>query len=160
VLRQAEIEELGPRRREHHVARLKVAVNDPLAVRCFERVRDFDAIAQDLGERKRTARKTCSQRLTLQQLEHQIVDVMLAPDVVQAADVGVAERGDSLGLAGEPCSELRVLRQLRREHLNGYRAIQARVAGPIHLAHPPSPDEGQDFVRAKARTRLQGHVSR
>jgi hypothetical protein len=73
---------------------------------------------------------------------------------VQAADVGVVQRGDRFGLAGESCLELGVAGQLRGENLEGYPASQSRVSGAIHLTHSPCANEGQDFVRAKARARL------
>jgi hypothetical protein len=66
----------------------------------------------------------------------------------------MVQRGDRFSLARESCPELGVARQLRRENLHRYGAIQARVARPIHLAHPPSTDVGQDFVWAEARARL------
>ena len=46
--RQAEVEELRARRRQHHVARLQIAMHDPLTVRMIERARDL---------RRRSARR-------------------------------------------------------------------------------------------------------
>ena len=135
-------------------------MDDALPVCRLERVRDFDAEAEDLGERQRAARETCRQRLALEQFEHQIVDVVLAADVVQAADVRVVERGDGFGLAGEARAELGVGRQLRRENLHRDRAVQARVARPIHLAHAPGADERNHFIRAEPCAGLERHVWR
>ena len=36
-------------------------------------------------------------------------------------------------------------------------ALQLRIAGPIHLAHPTLADQGGDFIRAEASARCQGH---
>ena len=36
-------------------------------------------------------------------------------------------------------------------------ALQLRIAGPIHLAHPTLADEGGDVIRAEASTWCQGH---
>ena len=63
------------------------------------------------------------------------------PMSYSAADVRVIERGDRFGLACEARAELGVGRQLRREDLHGDAAVQARVAGPIHLAHAPCAEE-------------------
>ena len=54
-LGQAEVEELGARLRQHDVARLQVAVDDAVAVRLVEGVRDLDAVAQHLIGRQRAA---------------------------------------------------------------------------------------------------------
>ena len=47
-LGEAEVEELDARLRQHDVAGLEVAVDDPLPVRLVERVGDLDPVAQDL----------------------------------------------------------------------------------------------------------------
>ena len=41
---------------------------------------------------------------------------------------------------------------------HGDGTIKARVARPIYLAHAPGTDQGENLIRAKARTRLQGHL--
>jgi hypothetical protein len=48
VLRQAEVEELRARRREHHVSWLQVAMYDAASVSGFEGIRDIAAKAEDL----------------------------------------------------------------------------------------------------------------
>ena len=112
-------------------------------------VRDLDPEAEYLCERQRPAFDTCGQRLAFEQFEYEVLGVVLSADVVQAADVRVIERRDRLGLALEPCAELRVTRQLRREHLHGDLAVEARIAGLIHLAHASGPDQGEDLVGAE-----------
>ena len=88
----------------------------------------------------------------------EVVDVVLAADVVQAADVRVVQRGDRLGLASEAGPELGITGQLRRKNLHGYQAVEARIAGAIHLAHPSGADDGENLVGAQTGTRLQGHA--
>ena len=160
VLREAEIEQLGPGRGEHHVPRLQIAMDDAEPVRGLERVRDFNAEAEDLAQRQRAACQTGGQRLTLEQFEHQILDVVLAADVVQAADVRVVERGDGFGLTGEARAELGIRRQFRREDLQRHAAVQARIAGPIHLAHATRAKQGEHFVGAEPLPGLQRHAAR
>ena len=58
-------------------------------------------------------------------LHHQIVGA----DVVDLADVGMIQRGDSLGFA------LEAFGKLRGRDFDGDVAIQARIVGAIHLAH-------------------------
>jgi hypothetical protein len=158
VLREASVEQLGACRREHDVARLQIAMDYPPGVRGLDGIGDFYAMAEDLRKWQWAARETCGQRLALEQFEHQIISIVLATDVVQAADVRVVQRGDRFGLAGEPCPELGIVRQLRCENLQRYRSVQTCVAGSIHLAHAPTANQGQDFIWPEARSRLQGHV--
>ena len=158
VLREAEIEQLGARRREHDVPGLQIPMDDALPVCRLKGVRDLDAEAEYLCERQRSTFETCRQRLTFEQFEHEVLGVVLAADVVQAADVRVIERGDRLGLALEAGAELRVGRQLRREHLHRDLAVKARITGLIHLAHASGPDQRENLVGAKPCTGLQGHV--
>jgi hypothetical protein len=48
---------------------------------------------------------------------------------------------------------------LRRSQssVNGDRAVEARVAGLVDLAHAPDADEAEDFVGAQPRARSQRH---
>ena len=130
-------------------AGLQIPVDDAVSVGRLKGVRDLDAEAEYLRERQRPAFDTCRQRLAFEQFEDEVLGVVLSADVVQAADVRVIERRDRLGLALEAGAELRVTRQLRREHLHGDRAVEARVAGLIHLAHASGPDQREDLVGAK-----------
>ena len=84
VLREAEIEQLRAGRGEHHVPRLQIAMDDAEPVRGLERIRDFNAEPEDLAQWQRAACQTGGQRLPVEQFEHQILDVVLAADVVQA----------------------------------------------------------------------------
>ena len=135
-------------------AGLQIPVDDAVPVCRLKRVRDLDAEAEYLRERQRPAFDTRGQRLAFEQFEHEVLGVVLSADVVQAADVRVIERGDRLGLAREARAELRVTRQLRREHLHRDLAVQARIARLIHLAHASGTDQGEDFVGAEPCTRL------
>jgi hypothetical protein len=159
VLRETEVEQLGARRRRHHVPRLQIAMDDAPSMCGLECISDFHAEAEDLGERQYASFQTCRQGLALEQFKHQILGLVLAADIVQAADVRVVEGRNRLGLVGEPRAEFWVIRQLRREDLHGDAALQARVARPIHLAHAPGTDQGEDFIRAEASTRLKDHVA-
>jgi hypothetical protein len=71
--------------------------------------------------------------------------------VVQGADVRVRQRGDGLRFALEPGAAFRVGTDVSRQDLDGDAAVEAGVAGPVHLAHAACPDGGLDLVRAEAR---------
>ena len=53
-LRQAEVEQLRTGLRQHHVARLEIAMDDAVPVRAVERVGDLDAVSQNLVEDQTT----------------------------------------------------------------------------------------------------------
>ena len=136
----------------------------------MESGRDLHPEAQDVFDRQRTFGEPLRQRLALNELEDQVVELFapdrLASDVVQGADVGMVERGDTLGLALEARPELRVGGELRREQLQGHVPREAGVAGPINLAHAPRAETGCHFVRTESargsescRNRCCAHTS-
>ena len=71
-------------------------------------------------------------------------------DVEQRADVRMIERRDGARLAVEAVAQLRVGGERRGEDLDRDGAIEPRIAGAIHLAHPTLADECDDFVGAEA----------
>jgi hypothetical protein len=52
-----------------------------------------------------------------------------------------------------------IAREVGGQKLQGHLAPEPQLAGEPHLAHAPHANQGDDFVRAKARTGLQGHVA-
>ena len=65
-------------------------------------------------------------------------------------DVGMRERSDGLRFALEAGAPLRVVRERRRQDLDGDVAAQPRVFRAIHLAHAAGADRGDDFIRTEA----------
>ena len=100
---------------------------------------DLDAEAHDLIERERALLQAIRERLALQVLHHQEVDAVLAADVVEDADVRMAQRRDRAGLALEALASL-LRRRVRGQDLDGDDSLEARVAGPVDLAHSPRPE--------------------
>jgi hypothetical protein len=89
-LRQSEIEYLHlPLADKENVPRLDVPMDDPLGVCRLQRPGDLDRILQQLGQRKRALLQPLRQSLTLQELHDEIIDLALAPDVMEGADVGM-----------------------------------------------------------------------
>ena len=151
--RQPEVEQLHAGLRQHDVAGLQVAVNDPLAVRLVERVGDLRAVAQHLLGRQRPLGQARGERLAFEKLHDQVVDLALAADVVQSADVRVGQRRDRLRLALEAFAQLRVVRERRRQDLDRDRAPEARVPRLVDLSHPPGADGRLDLVGAETGSR-------
>ena len=156
-LRQAEVEELHARLRQHHVAGLQVAVNDPLAVRLVQGIGDLDAAAQRLVERQGTLPETILERFALEQLHHQEVRLVLATDVEERADVRVREPGDRPRLPLESLACFGRRGPVRGQDLHRDRAIEAGVARLVDLAHAARSERREDLVRPEARTGGQAH---
>ena len=159
-LGQAEVEQLDARPRQHHVAGLEVPVHDPLPVRLIERVRDLDAVAQRLVQRKRSLREAIRQRLAFEVLHDEILGVALAPDVVERADVRVRELRDRLRLPLEALAHFGGRRQVLREHLDGHGPLEPRVLRLVHLSHAARAERREDLVRAEPCSRGERHVNR
>ena len=82
-------------------------MDDAGAVGAGERIGGLDGLAESLGERQRTARQPCGQRFAVHLFDDQEVDVALAADVVQRADVGMIEAGHRGRLAIELLAQSR-----------------------------------------------------
>ena len=100
-------------------------MHDAEMVRGRERVGDVDCVLQDVPQRQRAVHQPGGERLALDVLEHEIVDAILLPDVVQEADVGMVEGRDDPRFALEPHHEFRAAGDVRREDLEGDRAVKA-----------------------------------
>ena len=132
-LGEAEIQDL------HHAAGgdldvggLEIAMDDAPFVRGFDAVDDLTEDRQRVAERS-------SARCSVSPSTNSITRIVRG-DVVEVADVGVVQRRDRARLAREPLGELGV-RDLDRDV-----AIQARIAGAIHLAHAARADQRLNFV--------------
>ncbi len=134
-------------------------MDDPLAVRLAQRVRDLGAEPEHVGERQRSFREPILERLAVDELHDQEVDAALAPDVVQRADVRMVERRHRARFALEPLAPLHIVRQRSRQYLDGDGSIEARVARFVDLAHPARAERREDLVRSEAQPWLEGHGS-
>ena len=101
-------------------------------------LRDLDAVIEDLRDRQRAAGEARRKRLARQVLHDQEVEAVGVTDVVQHADVRMADRGDGAGFALESFARV-VLGDACRQNLDGDRAIGARVARLATSPTPPTP---------------------
>ncbi len=65
-------------------------------------------------------------------------------------DVGVIERGQQLRFAAETGQAVGVVGDRAEQDFDRDVAVQLRIARPIHLAHPPGAEWGEDLIRAHA----------
>src|SRR5437868_4286645 len=68
-----------------------------------------------------------------------------------------ASAGGSARFLLEAPQAIRVGRQGRGQHFDRDVAIEPRVAGAVHLAHPAAPDEMRDRIRTEPRPACQRH---
>ena len=93
------------------------------------------------------------QRRPLEVLHHQVIDPVLAADVVDGADVGVAQRRQAPRFALEPLTDDWIGGQRRGQDLDRDGAIEPRVAGRVDFAHTAGAERAGDLVRAEAGAR-------
>ena len=88
-------------------------------------------------------------------LHHQEVGVSLPADVEQRADVRMVQPGDGLRFALEALLHFEVLGKVRREHLDGHRAVQPGIGRLVYLAHAAGADRRNDLVGPESGAGLQ-----
>ena len=121
-------------------------MRDALAVGLVQGIRDLNGVAQGLIEWQRTLGQPLGQRFALQVLHDQEVGTVLLADVVEGADVRVAQRGNCPGLTLEPLFEIRMSGDMLGQDFDGNGAVQAGVSGFVDFAHSSSAQWGLDFV--------------
>src|SRR5258708_7497669 len=74
------------------------------------------------------------------------MDLVVGADIVDAHDVGMAERGGRSGLTQKALAAFAVLALCRWKNLQGYGAPQAGVDGAVNNAHAALAEFGKHFV--------------
>ena len=144
-----EVEQFCSRAGQHDIAGFQIPVHQSVGVRGNERVKNLECMTERLAQRKRPARQTVRDRFAVEQLHDQEVDSVDVSNVVQHADLGMTQRGRRLCLSLEPVAQARVVAKVRREYLDGDRAMQAGVGRTVDLAHAAGPQPRVDSIRSK-----------
>ena len=155
--RETEVQHFGAGGRQHHVARLEIAMDDARPMRAVEGLCDLDSACERFVQRQWPPPKAGRQGFTLDKLQHQIVDAGLRADIVDGADVRMAQCRDGARLALKPLSPVAVTRAIAADHLDRDVAAQACVAGAEHLAHAPCTQRANQFIRAEPDTGIERH---
>ena len=157
-LGDAEVEDphpLAPRvlrvRHQEDVVGLEVAVDDPLAVRGPHPGRELPA---DLHRRLRRQpldpSKARRQALALEEVHDQVGGTVGQLTEVEDLDQGrVPQIGRGLGLVEKSCHQVRLLRVLGQQHLDGDPAPQ--LAGAWRRTPPPCPPRRSSPRRSSCR---------
>ena len=152
---EAEIKYLHPAvSPDHDVGRFQVAMNDAVHVRCGQRISNRNCDTQELIQPHSVVRDERVETLAPHILHHDKVDAVGGFDLVYGDDVRMIEGRDGLCFLDEPAATTLVAYAVWGEHFDRDIAVQAQIAGAIHLAHPPSADESEYLVRPERRTRL------
>ena len=155
-LRDAEVEDLDEAVPRHEqVLGLEVAVDDASLVRGRKAAHDLDGIVNGLASPQRARGQPIPERLSLEQLRHDVGSAVVPPSVVDGDDVGVVECAGGLGLVLEAPQPLDVLRDVGAHHLERDLARQALVAGAVDLAHAALAQQGEHLVRPDASARRE-----
>jgi hypothetical protein len=136
---------------DEDVLGFQVAMDNPLVMSRRQPVGDRRREIDGLEERQGTLRQAGSKRVAGQQLGDDVGSAAIVADVIERQDVGMRERRDRLGFSLEPIERGAVGCESRRQDLDRHLAIEPRIAGAIHLAHPAFANLGDDFVGSDSR---------
>ena len=114
-------------------------MHDPAPVRLVQRVGDLPADTKRLFEGERPLGQTVGERLALEKLHDEVLELALSPYVEERADVRVRELRDRLRFSLQPLARLGRRGQPRRQDLDRDLAAEPRVFGAVDLAHPAAP---------------------
>ncbi len=154
--RETEVHDLDPSVRRHHdVVGFQIAVDDAGIVGGRESFGDLMGNLEQPLERHAPVIHFGAQRFSFDQLRYEVRGVAVRADVVDGDDVGMIERARGNGFFGEAALPIRVERRSFVEDLDCDEPVQARIPGPIDLAHASRPNRGDDLVRPEARRHIR-----
>ena len=133
-------------------------MHDALAVGGSKRIGDVE---RDVDTRRGIHRPTGQpllKRLAFEKLQRD--ERRIGADVINRADVGMAERRSRPRFPLEPRQRLGRHRDTGGQDLDRHHALEARVPGPVHFAHPASAEQRENLVGPEASAGSQGHELR
>jgi hypothetical protein len=77
----------------------------------------------------------------------QVKEIPPFAGVIKRCDAGMAESGSGTGFPKKALAMTFVGCHAGAEHLDRHRAVEARVAGMVHLAHAARSQETDDLIR-------------
>jgi hypothetical protein len=141
---------------DEDIGRLDVAVDDAFGVRRIERIGNLDGqTEQSVGLDGPSSDAVC-QRHALQQFHRNEGPPIDLVDFMDHANVGVVQRGRSLGLALKTAEGLRIVGQFLGKELQGNVTPQLKVFRLIHYAHASTTDSAEDVVMRDCLTNQLG----
>ncbi len=159
-LGQAEVHEFRAGFGQHDVGRFQITVDQTEAVSFRQGVSDFDGDLEEIVERQRPSLQAMEKRFAFEEFHDQEVDAGLRADVIEMADIGMRNRGESAGFAFKAAFEFGAAGQVGRKDFDGDAAVEAGVARPVDFTHAACADGSDDFVRAESASGRQVHDGR
>lgn len=135
---------------QHDVRRLHISVYNASAVRFTESGRNLLRVAKGFCDRQFASGQSCREALAVDELHDEVINTVMAADVVDGADVGVIKRGDGTRLAFHPLAGNWIGGRAHRKYLDRHRPSESRVTSLVHFAHSAGTDAREDLVRADA----------
>ena len=156
-LGEAEVEHLREAvGRDHDVAGLQVAVDDPGRVGLGQPLGRLRQVAEERAQVGLVVVDQRGERLAAHELHRDVVHGVrvggtrgahrVVADLVDRDDVGVVERGRGLSLEHEAPHAVLVPHQVGRQDLERDAALELAVLGEVDLAHPALGERGHDPV--------------
>jgi hypothetical protein len=151
--RDAEVDELGRAGAEHDVGGLHVAMDQSTLVDHAEAGEELAPDPHHIVRWQATARvELLSQRpMPVEQLHDDEVRRPIAPRVVHVDEAGMSQGGRRARLREEAGRELRIVRERRREDLDGHVALEPSVTRPVDTGHPTPRQQAVDAVALRER---------
>jgi hypothetical protein len=132
-------------------------VEDASGMRGSEASSDLRAILEGFARRDWPLLESVAQRLSFQQLEHNVVDAALHAHVVDGQDVRMIEGRHRHGFLLETPEATGLVFPGCGHDLERYLPPKARITRSVYLAHPPRAERSQDLIRADAAARGELH---
>ena len=132
-------------------------MDDALVVRRPERLGDLARQRQRFLERQSALRDSIGKGRPGHELHDDRPRRLPGLNAIDMSDRRMADRREEARFAIEPHEAIRIGGHRIRQHLERNLAPEARVTGPIDLAHPACADERDDFIRAQACASWKRH---
>jgi hypothetical protein len=130
---------------DEDVVGLEIAMHDPFLVRGADTARDLRRVFDGLARRKRPL-QALAKRDALEQLRNDEGQSVVRANIEDRQKVRMIDRAGGAGFLLEAPQPVGVLRECRRQDLDGHLARDARVARAVDLPRPARPEGGNDFV--------------
>ena len=116
-------------------------MDDPLLMRCLQRVRNLFRQAQRLIDRNRTTRNEIRKRFTLHEFQNQTARLSQYFEIVDRGNVRVIEGGQNFRFAPEPGDAIRIFGKRVWQDFDGDITLELGISGKIHLTHAARPEQ-------------------
>ena len=157
-LRQPEIENLDAVIVRHEqVVGFQIAVHDAVRVSGRKTFRHLTRVLDGAARRQSRVAETGPERFPGEEFGDQVRPAVVAADIVHCQHVGMIESAGRAGFVLEPAHARIVCREVLGNHLDRDVASEARVTGPIDLAHAAGTDPFNDLERADPDAAGEGH---